>query len=60
MDFSKQIRYVHKPLELDQKQLADALNASLATISRKENLITGALIRSEGTIIKLFPSDQKT
>jgi putative transcriptional regulator len=37
MDFPKQVRYVRKHLGLSQKQLADALNVSFATINRWEN-----------------------
>lgn len=37
MDFAKQVKYVRKHLGLSQKQLADALNVSFATINRWEN-----------------------
>ena len=37
MDFAKQVRYVREQLHLSQKQLADALNVSFATINRWEN-----------------------
>lgn len=37
MDFSKQVKYVREQLKLSQKQLADALNVSFATINRWEN-----------------------
>ena len=37
MEFSEQVKYVRKELRLSQKQLADALNVSFATINRWEN-----------------------
>lgn len=37
MEFAKQVRYVRKYLGFSQKQLADALNVSFATINRWEN-----------------------
>jgi len=37
MDFAKQVRYVREQLKLSQKQMADALNVSFATINRWEN-----------------------
>jgi DNA-binding transcriptional regulator YiaG len=37
MDFAQQVKYVREQLRLSQKQLADALNVSFATINRWEN-----------------------
>ena len=37
MDFANQVKYVRNQLRLSQKQLADALNVSFATINRWEN-----------------------
>ena len=37
MDFSEQVKYIRGQLKLSQKQLADALNVSFATINRWEN-----------------------
>lgn len=37
MDFATQVKYVRKQLKFSQKQLADALNVSFATINRWEN-----------------------
>lgn len=37
MEFAKQVKYVREQLRFSQKQLADALNVSFATINRWEN-----------------------
>lgn len=37
MEFAQQVKYVRGQLKLSQKQLADALNVSFATINRWEN-----------------------
>ncbi len=37
MNFPKQIKYVRKQLGFSQKEMADALNVSFATINRWEN-----------------------
>lgn len=37
MEFSEQVRYVREQLRFSQKQLADALSVSFATINRWEN-----------------------
>lgn len=37
MEFAKQVKYVRQQLRFSQKQLADALNVSFATINRWEN-----------------------
>ena len=47
MDFPKQVRYVRKHLGLSQKQLADALNVSFATINRWENAKVCPIILSK-------------
>ena len=37
MEFAKQVKYVREQLHFSQKQLAEALNVSFATINRWEN-----------------------
>ena len=37
MTFAEQVEYVRKKLHLSQKQLADALSVSFATVNRWEN-----------------------
>ena len=37
MEFAKQVKYVREQLRFSQKQLAEALNVSFATINRWEN-----------------------
>lgn len=37
MEFAKQVKYVREKLHFSQKQLADAINVSFATINRWEN-----------------------
>jgi len=40
VNFAKQVKYVREQLRLSQKQLAEALNVSFATVNRWENLKT--------------------
>lgn len=37
MEFAKQVKFVREQLRFSQKQLAEALNVSFATINRWEN-----------------------
>lgn len=37
VEFAKQVKYVREQLRFSQKQLAEALNVSFATINRWEN-----------------------